>query len=279
MKKKPIQKNLVFLILDSVRYDHLLMARTPRMKKLGKVQKRFSYASWTAPSHLVYAMGLLPHQSQRNVFASQIYEKEMSQWKIRLSLPSLSSEKFLPRMGLSDALRSEGYGSHGIVSMPVLNPNTPLALLFDTYKQMPTYNDFSGIVDEVKFFEGKPDFYFVNVGDTHYPYGLVGPMVPHLNGLHGTLKHLGKKQAEANLKNQKRFFTKKNLRMMADAQIACIENIDSNLEELFNKCPPNTHLIITSDHGELFGEDGFFGHGPVMHPKVFEVPLIEGIVP
>ena len=33
---------------------------------------------------------------------------------------------------------------------------------------------------------------------------------------------------------------------------------------------------ITADHGELFGESGFFGHGPIMHKKVFEVPLIEG---
>ena len=27
---------------------------------------------------------------------------------------------------------------------------------------------------------------------------------------------------------------------------------------------------------ELFGEDGFFGHGPIHHPKIWEVPLIEG---
>jgi hypothetical protein len=25
----------------------------------------------------------------------------------------------------------------------------------------------------------------------------------------------------------------------------------------------------------LFGEDGFFGHGPIQHEKVLEVPFIE----
>jgi len=29
---------------------------------------------------------------------------------------------------------------------------------------------------------------------------------------------------------------------------------------------------------ELFGESGFFGHGPIMHKKVFEVPFLEGKV-
>ena len=26
----------------------------------------------------------------------------------------------------------------------------------------------------------------------------------------------------------------------------------------------------------LFGESGFFGHGPIMHKKVYEVPFVEG---
>jgi hypothetical protein len=29
----------------------------------------------------------------------------------------------------------------------------------------------------------------------------------------------------------------------------------------------------------LFGEDGYFGHGPVMHEKCFEVPFLEGLCP
>ncbi|HHZ87572.1 MAG TPA: metalloenzyme, partial [Chromatiaceae bacterium] len=28
--------------------------------------------------------------------------------------------------------------------------------------------------------------------------------------------------------------------------------------------------------GELFGEGNYFGHGPIMHEKVFEVPFVEG---
>jgi hypothetical protein len=26
----------------------------------------------------------------------------------------------------------------------------------------------------------------------------------------------------------------------------------------------------------LFGEEGYFGHGPILHEKVLEVPFVEG---
>ena len=37
-----------------------------------------------------------------------------------------------------------------------------------------------------------------------------------------------------------------------------------------------TAILVTADHGELFGEAGYFGHGPIMHEKCFEVPFLEG---
>jgi hypothetical protein len=33
-----------------------------------------------------------------------------------------------------------------------------------------------------------------------------------------------------------------------------------------------------SDHRELFGEAGYFGHGPIAHEKVLEPPFLEGFV-
>ena len=48
------------------------------------------------------------------------------------------------------------------------------------------------------------------------------------------------------------------------------------VEELFDLVPKNTYITITSDHGELFGEEGYFGHGPILHDKVLEVPFVEG---
>ena len=43
-------------------------------------------------------------------------------------------------------------------------------------------------------------------------------------------------------------------------QIAAVKYLDLVVEELFDLVPKNTYITITSDHGELFGEDGYFGH-------------------
>jgi arylsulfatase A-like enzyme len=52
--------------------------------------------------------------------------------------------------------------------------------------------------------------------------------------------------------------------------------LDKVFEELWDLVPKNTWVVVTADHGELFGEGGYFGHGPIMHEKCFEVPFLEG---
>ena len=52
--------------------------------------------------------------------------------------------------------------------------------------------------------------------------------------------------------------------------------LDSVFEQLCDVVPRQTYITVTADHGELFGEEGYFGHGPINHPKVYEVPFIEG---
>ena len=45
---------LIYIVLDSCRYDTYLAAQTPNLDSLGKVDLRYSYASWTSPSHYAY---------------------------------------------------------------------------------------------------------------------------------------------------------------------------------------------------------------------------------
>lgn len=58
---------------------------------------------------------------------------------------------------------------------------------------------------------------------------------------------------------------------------AVIKYTDSCVGELFdfvvNKFP-NTIIVITADHGELFGEYGLFGHHMVLHDGLIRVPLV-----
>lgn len=274
--------HLIFIIMDSCRYDSFVRAQTPNMDRLGKVECRWSYASWTAPSHYALLMGLMPHLSPQHVFASEVYKKDFTQWIERLDIPDLSFKSFLPAISLPKVLSGLGYRCTARVSMPVLNSFTLLAKYFDDYKLMDNHNDFATMIEQVKFPDGELQFYFLNLGETHYPYMLSDENLPRVHGVHGVFKSLAAidKQPPDNSDgfkpNTPSFFDQDLMEYLHQQQIFCVEYVDKLAGDLFKKCPPNTHFIITSDHGELFGENGYFGHGPIMHEKVFEVPFIEG---
>ena len=113
--------------------------------------------------------------------------------------------------------------------------------------------------------------------------GESGKDLPHISGVHGVFKNLDeflKNPSEALEKSkQDEFFTPEQFRAFYEKQIACVEHLDGVVGKLMDRCPSNTHFMIMSDHGELFGEDGYFGHGPIFHEKVFEVFYLEGQLP
>ncbi|MFB2770555.1 sulfatase-like hydrolase/transferase [Pelatocladus sp. BLCC-F211] len=268
--------NLVYIIMDSCRYDSYAAAATPNIDLLGKAECRYSYASWTSPSHYTMLMGMIPHQSPRGVFASEVYKQEFVKWVDRLNIPNLSFKTFVPYLSLPKVLQDNGYKTIARVSMPVLNQFTNINKYFDDYKLMPSHTDFPSMIQEMEFPDDQPRFYFFNLGETHYPYMLKGDDLPRISGVHGVFKHIDEFLLVGNQSEEKKFFEPEEMTRLHKQQINCVEYVDKFIGELFHKCPDNTHIIITADHGELFGEDGYFGHGPIMHSKCFEVPFLEG---
>ncbi len=273
-------RNLVIVVLDSLRYDSWLAAPPASLAELGEVERRWSYASWTAPSHYNLMMGLMPHSSPSHVYASEYYKRDFLRYADRLGLPDMEFKRLLPSIFLPTYLkRTLGYRTHARVSMPVLNPYTPLNRDFDSYELMPQHNDMAAIVEQLSFEEERPSFWLLNVGETHYPYSVPGQDasdLPHISGVHGVFRQLdeirrgGDEAAE--------FFDESRLRWLHERQVAALEYLDRVFATLLERLPAGTWLIVTSDHGELFGEDGYFGHGPIAHEKVLEVPFVEGLV-
>lgn len=276
------------MVLDSCRYDSFVSAHTPNFDRVGAAEQRWSYASWTAPSHYSYLMGLVPHQSPQGVYASEVYKEDFTAWMKRLDIPDLGFKSFIPQLSLPKLLKDYGYRCVGRVSMPVLNAFTLISKFFDDYKLMPHHNDFAGMVDEIEFTPERPTFYFLNLGETHYPYMLKGSDLPHISGVHGAAKALaagedsgGRVVANGNGKGSDgaNFFDADKLQFLHAQQIRCVEYVDQVFARLLEKAPPDTYFLIMADHGEAFGEGGYFGHGPVMHEAAFAVPFLEGIRP
>ena len=137
-------------------------------------------------------MGMMPHSSPRDVFASEIYKEEFMHWKERTGAAEMSFRDFLPEISLPKVLSKLGYHTVAKVSMPVLNKYTLISKHFDEYKLMEHHNDFAGMVEEMEFPDDEPQYYFLNLGETHYPYMLSGDDLPHISGVHGVLKSIGK---------------------------------------------------------------------------------------
>src|SRR5262245_3192112 len=76
--------NYIVVVLDSCRYDSFMAAAPKIISRLGVVERRWSYASWTAPSHYNLLMGLLPHSSPTHVYASEYYKRDFLRYNERL---------------------------------------------------------------------------------------------------------------------------------------------------------------------------------------------------
>jgi hypothetical protein len=272
-------RNVIIVIFDSCRYDSWVAAAPKTLGLLGKAERRWSYASWTAPSHYNLLMGLLPHTSPPRVYASEYYKQDFIRYSERLGVEGMEFKRLLPSIFLPTFLRNElGYSTHAMVSMPVLNRHTPINRDFDSYELMPKHNDMAAMLDKMTFNDERPSFHLLNTGETHYPYALPDEdpsMWPRISGVHGVFKNLDDPSRPA----EPEFFDDRALAELRERQINAVRHLDGVMEKIFDLVPRNTWIIVTSDHGELFGEDGYFGHGPVAHDKVFEVPFVEGQVP
>jgi arylsulfatase A-like enzyme len=100
----------------------------------------------------------------------------------------------------------------------------------------------------------RPVFAFLNYFDAHTPYRCPGTFDEMFNS--------GDRR-----------------RRRLDRYESCTAYIDDQLRQLFDELDnrgflKNSLVVITSDHGEHFGEHGLFGHGHSLYRELLEVPLI-----
>lgn len=250
------------------------------MRKLGAVEKRWAYASWTGPSHFNLLTGLMPHSSPKGVFASDYYQLDFLKYNERLGAKGIEFKRFVPRLYLPVFLQNLGYRTHALVSLPVLNPLTILNSGFDTYKLMERHNDMRAMMEQMDFKSDQPFFYLLNVGETHYPYALPNEPPaewPKVSGVHGVFRHLDEHIVGGKLKRSKaKMFDNAKLTELKGRQIDAVRYLDGVVEELFDRLPANTYVTITADHGELLGKTVISGTDPSSTRKCWKCPLLKG---
>ena len=117
---------------------------------------------------------------------------------------------------------------------------------------------------------GRPWFVFLNYLEVHHPYwppepfdSLFGPKAPR----HNPRLDLGQRWTPEQVASEQRYYDR------------CLAYLDHELSALFDELArrrqlDNTVVIISSDHGERFGEHGFMMHGLTLYPSVLHVPSL-----
>jgi len=277
-------ERVVLVTIDTLRYEEFAgddstpsaMPRTRAFAERGLVfESSFSATSTTQPSHASLMTGLHPWQhgvTQNGHFLGADLET------------------------LAERLRAAGYSTRAVVS------SFPLERRFGFAQGFEHYEDRFGRaigkdvwmgqpLDERRFYalanrttrlalsalEEQDDqdlFLWVHYFDPHDPYGdcHLGrgePLPPDGTFSVERLRSSAAREDEdlAALVQRSREAYRCDLGFLDEGLGRLLERLEADSRRF------TTHVVITADHGESFGEDGSFGHGTRLTPPQVRVPL------
>ncbi len=277
--------NLVLISIDTLRPDHLSCygyerETSPFIDSLAerglRMENAFAQASWTLPSHMSLFTSTYP----------QSHQVENEDRQLPPDVPTLT-----------EVLAEQGYQSTGFITWVYLSARFGFGRGFDRYEELlppdktqdPTTQWSAGsVVDEVIETWSPPEgeesfFLFLHFFDPHMSY------VPPAS----QARTFGVDDASSDFGRYEHLKTWiRGLRpnvppppaAIVDTTIALydaeIRYTDGELRRLFQHLEAvgalaNTLIVLTSDHGEEFGEHGSLeGHQWTLYDEVLRVPLI-----
>ncbi len=302
--------NVILIVLDTVRADRLsIYGNRVAVNNLEKIAREalvfencIASSSWTLPSHASLFTGMYPVEHGAHIILK--HESTLRGFPIprRLSLSfetlaelfsksgyqtvavSSNTPLFIPEINLHQGFHSvdrrEGIGAfyfsypfHPIfhVFCVLTNIMPKHSILFRTAEDM-NQNTFP-VLERIST---APFFLFLNYMDAHAPYRPPRPFdgyflktaFPQLHKIRifflNSFKKLSKQSKDSFLLSQ------------YDGELAYLDhhlgNLFSRLKEL--DIFDSSLIVITSDHGELFGHKGLYEHKGPLYDGVVRVPLL-----
>lgn len=307
----PRLPHVVWINLDSVRYDHTTMAgygrdTTPEMASVGRedggmaATKCFAHGKYTLSSTASMLTGTYPSRNQAG------YEHEVLPAELP-TVPELFAQAgyFTSGVSANRYVSGETGLDRDFDDFLWLHPST----LFDSvsirtilryglnlrrhsagyqrnpYKHATPYlmnraaTDWLGATDG-----GEPFFLFVHYNEPHRPYY---PPLPYLDTYADATEMTGREAAEFSLEvheNLERIVAT-GCDLSSDEMAALVAMYDAEIrytDEMVGRMVDRVRahddrdviVVLTSDHGELFGEYGLLGHKFVVHDELTHVPLV-----
>ncbi len=286
--------NVVLIVWDTTRADHFssygyFRNTTPNVDQFAKrgvlFENAISASSWTLPATLSVFTGLLPHQhgadtnraseprTLAEILGSGGYETAgfnanpyygIIPWGLGRGF-----ETYI------DSTHSMGYSLHATrIGGEFIEPFTEEWFHRHRFNQFTAHELNEQVYRWFDHRSDRPFFLFLNYNDAHEPYEALLPG----SHLYGRASEDAKHLLQTASLGRFNLPAGERERVIADYD-NCLNYIDSQVGELLQFLErssdwSNTYVIITSDHGESFGEHGTYEHGWNLYREVLHVPLI-----
>lgn len=255
--------SVLFISLDSCRYDTFVAANLPNMKAVGPLHRAQAPSHFTYGSHAAMFVGFTPGaSSDAKPFLNPKFAR-----LFRLSYaghPGIGTAGYVVSGdNIVDGFRNAGFRTIGTASMawfnPAMNVSASLRHGFDEF----WFAKREGVEPQVAWITDRLDapgedqervFAFMNIGETHVPYYFNGAPWDRSDNPCLSFQTVDRSQ-ECRIR-----------------QTACAEHVDRQIAGLLERFRHAT-ILICSDHGDCWGEDGLWEHG-VSHEMTLTVPLI-----
>ena len=257
--REAVPRNVVLVSIDTLRSDRLgfygaSRPTTPVLDRLAAQGTVFdvaiAQAPWTLPSHATMLTGLYGC--------------------VHGAVDGIASRLDPGVVPLAGMLRAAGYTTAAFTEDGFVLPGV-FAAGFGRYQQYGNSleaqieHTVGAAIDWLRSTPNQPFFLFVHTYETHSPYSAPPPYASMFADTSDRPKAPG---GEAPDREEK-----------LARYDGAIRYADSVLGRLFDELDhlglaDRTLVVVTSDHGEAFGEHGYDGHGQSMHDEVMRVPLL-----
>ncbi len=259
----PLQKteSVLFITIDSCRYDTFLGAYAPNLKSVGTLHRAMAPGNFTYGSHASMFVGFTPGVA--GVRVSFLNPKFGKIFKlVGAGYPGKGTEHItLTGRNIIDGFKRQGYLAIGSGAVGWFAPHTETGKMltadFDKFYFSPNGHSLAGQLDWLRrelMGLSNPVFVFLNIAETHVPYYHDGASWDP--GYNPCVPFSDQNDADECRRRQR----------------ACLEHVDRLLAPLLHAFKEST-TVVCADHGDCWGEDGLWEHG-IHHEKVYEVPLI-----
>jgi arylsulfatase A-like enzyme len=295
----PDLPNVLVIVVDTLRADHLSSYGYPRLTSpnLDRIARQgvlfesaFSTSSWTQPAHASMLTGRYTYEHGAELYKRlddryPTIAEALQARGYRTGAFSANFRVFCRRLGF-------GRGFHHFEDYYRSADNVVVNTFYGRMAEAYVLRHGFGLEDEIgrrladdinrallgwiDRGQGRPFFAFLNYFDVHDPYV---PPQPYRSMFSPLENPGGLINSYWGVDHIYVPTTPEQLQGEVDAYDGAIAYVDHHIDQLLGELharglAENTLVVITSDHGESFGEHGLLQHTNSLYREVIHVPLI-----